>query len=372
MQAPGGEEGPGAGLPQPAQGGAAGAAQPPAEPAAAAPDNGGPQEGEQWEEEEYADARMEDRGVSDVDEGEGAAEGMALGEGGTAADGGQPEAPDKKRKAEDEPVREPAEETLADRMANRNCMQLGCSHYRRRAKIVTPCCNMVYWCRHCHNQVAHDEEPDPKKRHQLDRKAVREVVCGCCGLKQPKSKSCAVCGVTFGRYSCMECSFYDDDLSKDCFHCKDCGICRVGGRDNFFHCATCNCCYAQSLRDSHVCIENSMHANCPVCCEFLFDSVKPINIMLCGHTIHQECLRSLAVHHTFTCPVCMKSIMSAESMRGVWDELDREVAHTPMPAEYANIRVEILCNDCQAHSNIKFHVLGHKCAECGSYNTRRV
>ena len=30
-----------------------------------------------------------------------------------------------------------------------------------------------------------------------------------------------------------------------------------------------------------------MHANCPVCCEFLFDSIKPINIMLCGHTIHQ-------------------------------------------------------------------------------------
>lgn len=33
--------------------------------------------------------------------------------------------------------------------------------------------------------------------------------------------------------------------------------------------------------------QNSMHANCPVCCEFLFDSIKPINIMQCGHTIHQ-------------------------------------------------------------------------------------
>jgi hypothetical protein len=95
--------------------------------------------------------------------------------------------------------------------------------------------------------------------------------------------------------------------------------------------------------------QNSMHANCPVCCEFLFDSIRPINIMPCGaaeaaacscpggrpspacpqcqavsaapasrhsclpqlarpaapagHTIHQECLRSLSDHATYTCPV---------------------------------------------------------------------
>ncbi|PNW70402.1 hypothetical protein CHLRE_17g718300v5 [Chlamydomonas reinhardtii] len=212
---------------------------------------------------------------------------------------------------------------------------------------------------------------DPKDRHELDRKAVRDVVCAICGLMQPKAKECANCCVTFGRYSCLECSFYDDDLSKECFHCKDCGICRVGGRKNFFHCNTCNCCYAVSLRDSHVCIENSMHANCPVCCEFLFDSIKPINIMLCGHTIHQECLRKMAEHRTYTCPVCSKSIMKPEDMNAVWEEMDRELQATAMPAEYENVMVNILCNDCLAHSNVKFHVLGHKCDMCGSYNTRR-
>ena len=32
-----------------------------------------------------------------------------------------------------------------------------------------------------------------------------------------------------------------------------------------------------------------MHQNCPVCFEFLFESIKPINVMPCGHTIHQVC-----------------------------------------------------------------------------------
>lgn len=34
----------------------------------------------------------------------------------------------------------------------------GCSHYRRRCKLVAPCCPEVFWCRHCHNQVMHDDE----------------------------------------------------------------------------------------------------------------------------------------------------------------------------------------------------------------------
>ena len=29
----------------------------------------------------------------------------------------------------------------------------GCKHYRRRCKLVSPCCGEVFWCRHCHNDV---------------------------------------------------------------------------------------------------------------------------------------------------------------------------------------------------------------------------
>lgn len=74
-----------------------------------------------------------------------------------------------------------------------------------------------YFC--CCCPQANDNEVDPKKRHVLDRKAVREVVCGLCGLRQLKARSCAGCGVAFGRYCCLLCSFFDDDLSKECFHC---------------------------------------------------------------------------------------------------------------------------------------------------------
>jgi hypothetical protein len=78
--------------------------------------------------------------------------------------------------------------------------------------------------------------------------------------------------------------------------CPCCPACRVGGRTNFFHCSTCNCCYSISLRDSHVCVTNSMHQNCPVCFEYLFDSIRPISVLPCGHTIHQvsshTCLQS--------------------------------------------------------------------------------
>ena len=33
------------------------------------------------------------------------------------------------------------------------------------------------------------------------------------------------------------------------------------------------------------------------------------------------------------------------------------------------ICLQIICNDCQAHCTVAFHVLGMKCTGCGSYNT---
>eukprot|EP00798_Chlamydomonas_sp_ICE-L_P019776 gene19776-26468_t len=254
----------------------------------------------------------------------------------------------------------------------RGLMNYGCEHYRRRCMLVAPCCNETFWCRHCHNTVKSDNEQDPKKRHTLDRKLVTEVECALCLTRQPTAHSCRECGVAFGQYSCLECNFFDDDLSKEQFHCDLCQICRVGGRDNYFHCSTCNCCYAITLRDSHVCIENSMHQNCPCCFEYLFDSIRAINVMPCGHTIHNECLKALASHSTYLCPVCMKSYMGSSDMERLWDEMDTTVRMTPMPEEYRDMVVDVMCNDCLHRSNVPFHVVGHKCGNCGGYNTRRV
>ncbi len=68
------------------------------------------------------------------------------------------------------------------------------------------------------------------------------------------------------------CNFFDDDFRKQPFHCDGCGICRVGGAHNFFHCETCGCCYARELHNNHKCIKDSMHQNCPICQENLFNS----------------------------------------------------------------------------------------------------
>jgi len=75
----------------------------------------------------------------------------------------------------------------------------------------------------------------PPSWHELDRKCVSDVQCALCHTVQPVAEACLACGTAFGRYTCLECRFFDDDVRKGQFHCDKCGICRVGGRDNFFH-----------------------------------------------------------------------------------------------------------------------------------------
>ena len=70
--------------------------------------------------------------------------------------------------------------------------------------------------------MKNDKEPDPKKRHEVDRFAVTEVVCSMCDERQPVQQDCRKCGVRMGEYYCGICKFFDDDLSKvkQCFVCS--------------------------------------------------------------------------------------------------------------------------------------------------------
>ncbi|RID47790.1 hypothetical protein BRARA_I04356 [Brassica rapa] len=122
------------------------------------------------------------------------------------------------------------------------------------------------------------------------------------------------------------------------------------------------------LRDNHSCIENATKNSCPVCYEFLFDSVKAAHVMRCGHTMHMGCFKQMITEQQYRCPICYKSMMDMSSS---WQLLDAEIRATEMPSEY-NYEIEILCNDCNKSSKAMFHILGHKCAHCGSYNTRRI
>ena len=85
--------------------------------------------------------------------------------------------------------------------------------------------------------------------------------------------------------------------------------------------------------------------------------------------MHRNCLEDYSQHGGFTCPQCLVSIID---MREAWSELDVEIASTPMPGAYAGQVATVLCNDCQGRTTAPFHVIGIKCGNCGSYNTRRV
>ena len=85
---------------------------------------------------------------------------------------------------------------------SRGVMTYGCEHYRRRCALVAPCCGKVFTCRHCHNEVQFEQEPDVNLKHELVRKDVKEVVCLLCDTRQPVGPTCTSCGVDFGAYYC--------------------------------------------------------------------------------------------------------------------------------------------------------------------------
>nr|KJB72590.1 hypothetical protein B456_011G186700 [Gossypium raimondii] len=210
---------------------------------------------------------------------------------------------------------------------------------------------------------------NPMDRHEIVRQDVKQVICSVCDTEQPVAQLCSNCGVNMGEYFCAICMFFDDDTEKEHFHCHDCGICRVGGRDNFFHCKKCGSCYAIALRDNHLCVENSMRHHCPICYEYLFDSLKDTTVMKCGHTMHCECYDEMIKRNKYCCPICSKSVID---MSRTWKRIDEEIEATVMPEDYRHKKVWILCNDCNDTTEVYFHIIGQKCSHCKSYNTRTI
>jgi RING finger/CHY zinc finger protein 1 len=245
-------------------------------------------------------------------------------------------------------------------------LKYGCAHYKRRCKIRAPCCHEVFGCRHCHNEAKHK---GPGKCPDLPLNGVESVICSVCSTEQEPHQICVSCGVKMGEYFCDKCRFFDDDTKKGQYHCDECGICRTGGRDKFFHCQRCGCCLSVLLQKGHPCVEKSMHQNCPVCLEYLFDSSKGIEVLKCGHTMHVDCLDDMRKHSQFACPICSKSTCD---MTKYWEKIDEEVAKSPMPHGYQKRVVWILCNDCGTTGTAYFHFIGQKCGNCRSYNTRQI
>lgn len=236
----------------------------------------------------------------------------------------------------------------------------GCKHYKTGAKIKAACCSQLYPCRLCHDEQVTD--------HRIDRHATQEMMCFYCQTIQPVGQNCIHCKKQLSRYYCDICKFHDDDPTKNIFHCPDCGICRIGkgiGID-VFHCKKCGTCLGLSLKDSHICIENNLRSNCPICHSDLFSSREGSMLLKCGHAMHTSCFHEFIKSYSYKCPLCGKSIADLSSS---WQRLDQDIAAQPMLPEYAKAKCEIYCNDCEKKTISPYHFLGLKCQNCGSYNT---
>ncbi|XP_030545801.1 zinc finger protein BRUTUS-like isoform X1 [Rhodamnia argentea] len=235
----------------------------------------------------------------------------------------------------------------------------GCEHYKRNCKLRAACCDKLYTCRFCHDNVSD---------HTMDRKATAEMMCMRCLRIQPIGKICATpsCdGLSMANYYCSICKFFDDE--RKIYHCPFCNLCRLGkglGVD-VFHCMTCNCCLGIKLVD-HKCREKGLETNCPICCDFLFTSSATVKALPCGHFMHSACFQAYTCSH-YVCPICSKSLGDMAVYFGMLDAL---LASEVLPVEYRDRCQDILCNDCGKKGMSPFHWLYHKCSFCGSYNTR--
>lgn len=54
-----------------------------------------------------------------------------------------------------------------------------CVHYERNCNIVAPCCDRVFGCRICHDELS------PAGHGPMNRFMIREVVCKNCNTRQP-------------------------------------------------------------------------------------------------------------------------------------------------------------------------------------------
>ncbi|AYV80384.1 MAG: CHY zinc finger family protein [Harvfovirus sp.] len=240
-------------------------------------------------------------------------------------------------------------------------MSKECKHYSNHCTLFAPCCQKYYDCKRCHNE---------SNEHILSGDGDIKIRCDYCGFDQKIRQTCEKCTKSLGEYYCEQCIIFENDLTRGIFHCDECKMCRLGGRENFFHCETCSCCLNVSTKSTHKCIQQILGQNCPVCLENLNSSNITTSFFLCGHPIHSTCLQEF-MKQNYKCPTCRKSIFPQPILDPIYELMEQEILATPMPDEYKDKKVNIICNDCGAKSETLFHIFGHKCQPCGSFNTDR-
>jgi len=236
---------------------------------------------------------------------------------------------------------------------------MGCEHYQRNCLKRCEVCLLYYPCRICHDNAV--------SSHSFPRFETKKMKCLKCETEQDIGQYCAECGTKMGIYYCDICKLISDDPNKDIYHCKDCGICRLGkglGIDRM-HCDICGICTELEHKTFNNCRKDFLKENCAVCWEYMFDSRRPIIISMCGHALHQHCFEEL-IKHDSRCPVCLKSLGDMTEFNKIVDgQMALYFQVTPPSGEISLIS----CADCEKRSDAPFHPIYHKCAHCGSYTT---
>jgi RING finger/CHY zinc finger protein 1 len=91
-----------------------------------------------------------------------------------------------------------------------------CVHYERNCNTIAPCCQRIYGCRICHDELSEPNHPD------MNRFMVREVVCKNCHTQQAVSNQCIQCHTVFGEYHCNICNLWMSMVCMNLFVCCCC------------------------------------------------------------------------------------------------------------------------------------------------------
>jgi RING finger/CHY zinc finger protein 1 len=242
-----------------------------------------------------------------------------------------------------------------------------CVHYIRGCKILAPCCDKIFDCRVCHDLEMDEREMDSKKQHKLIQSTIRKMLCKSCDLLQDFSQICASCKECMGTYYCEYCKFVDSNSLQSYFHCDKCGMCRRGKKNEYEHCDECGCCFMIGHK-KNTCSKNKLNNNCPICFDDMNNSIITSVPMECGHMIHTTCY-AIYARTNYKCPLCCKTMFKILELAQI---IKLKIQETPMPEEYKDIKVNILCNDCGKTSNVGWHVVAMFCPECDSFNTKQI
>ena len=287
--------------------------------------------------------------------------------------------------------------------------KIECSHYPNKKcnHFYFDCCKKYYECVRCHNE---------NENHLFK---LKHITCKLCNREQSINASCIQCHISFSNTYCEICCLFSDQ--EHIFHCDQCGICRVGKKDEMIHCTECNACFK---KEEHQCIQSiSKDSECCFCGDIVFNSMNSSTGLKCGHFAHVDCLNNSLKNNSYKCGFCRKTFLDAEQSQLLWSQLNHEISLTQIPLyiqvdqiyqtkfglfklkdkngidennmiqfiehdkfvkgvfinwdsqheviiniNELKLTKESICNDCSLNNYNLFHIFGIKCNSCGSYN----